>query len=860
MKSRGERQRQCVGKVSFQYQRRKIVLRDKFAQRHGQLFSVEGYTLEMMLSFAVPLLSAALAGGAENALELEVNQRLCAAWSRAAIQMIAEPKEPTPENYLGALEVARAAVALVPLDEYANRILLEIANVTSGELAHSKAIASQTTLAISKLDPNDSVIRLSRLSEAVDERNTAEDRILAYEHLLQPSVVQKISPVVASRLAYEYSILLRRRGDGDAAVAQFREALKLDPTFPIATAQWAQYQAEINAPPGTIANALVDAIVANPSDTANLQELGLMCLREGLFRESDMLFAVACQIANKNSKILEFDELLMQRMLSLWGLGKHKQVAELFNARKEQLLSILEKKSTGTSQIGSGISLPVAMCVIHAMVSKSGSLPKFEEALKEAIDTFDEQILAAKSDPALKSKLLLEKCAFVLGIGPDVSLVAGWIQEADALTPILPEAKAKFQGWILLRTGKTDEAIEQLKPLAANNAVARLGYGLALAKNGKLKEAENEFSEINRLERNDVIGLYAADQLFELIKSRIAPSAQAAEIQSAVARLPKNFSGLANDSTRYLQVDGAFLSRSVKPFDPMPFKISVTNISPITLAITPDGPIRNSAALLMETIVVQQKQSITNLAPFIFSIARTLQIAPNETMSFVIDIAYLPQVIALLNSPLNGANLQIEMLTNFNLTLDSVTPGFLGKMTAKNSIRILPVIRNQEWREEALGVIRHCDRPDDLVTLVLFAFDLASRSSEQGAEMEVREGWAEVTEAWKRLSPAAQAWTLMVLPMEPLEMTEKIASAAKESQDRRVQLSAILRWTDSENDALLSTLVRGSDEQLIAVASSVRSLIVSRVRDASQVDQLNEEATVLGGAPKPVDVPQSAKP
>ena len=860
MKPRGERQRQCMGNVSFQYQRRKIVLRDKFAQRHGQLFSVEGYTLEMMLSFAIPLLSAALAGGAENAMELEVNQRLCAAWSRAAIQMIAEPKEPTPENYLGALEVARAAVALVPLDEYANRILLEIANVTSGELAHSKAIANQTTLAISKLDPNDSVIRLSRLSEAVDERNTAEDRILAYEHLLQPSVVQKISPVVASRLAYEYSILLRRRGDGDAAVAQFREALKLDPTCPIATAQWAQYQAEINAPPGTIANALVDAIVANPSDTANLQELGLMCLREGLFRESDMLFAVACQIANKNSKILEFDELLMQRMLSLWGLGKHKQVAELFNARKEQLLSILEKKSSGTSQIGSGISMPVAMCVIHAMVSKSGSLPKFEEALKEAIDTFDEQILAAKSDPALKSKLLLEKCAFVLGIGPDVSLVAGWIQEADALTPILPEAKVKFQGWILLRTGKTDEAIEQLKPLAENNAVARLGYGLALAKNGKLKEAENEFSEINRLERNDVIGLYAADQLFELIKSRIAPSAQAAEIQSAVARLPKNFSGLASDSTRYLQVDGAFLSRSVKPFDPMPFKISVTNISPITLAITPDGPIRNSAALLMETIVVQQKQSITNLAPFIFSIARNLQIAPNETMSFVIDISYLPQVIPLLNSPLNGANLQIEMLTNFNLTLDNVAPGFFGKMTAKNSIRILPVIRNQEWREEALGVIRHCDKPDDLVTLVLFAFDLASRSSEQGAETEVREGWAEVTEAWKRLSPAAQAWTLMVLPMEPLEMTEKIASAAKESQDRRVQLSAILRWTDSENDALLSTLARGSDEQLIAVASSVRSLIVSRVRDASQVDQLNEEATVLGGAPKPVDVPSSSKP
>lgn len=226
-------------------------------------------------------------------------------------------------------------------------------------------------------------------------------------------------------------------------------------------------------------------------------------------------------------------------------------------------------------------------------------------------------------------------------------------------------------------------------------------------------------------------------------------------------------------------------------------------------------------------------------------------------MSFVLDLAYLPQVIPLLNTPLNGASLQIQMLTNFNLTLDNVSPGFLGKRTSKNSIRILPVIRNQEWREEALGAIRHCDKSDDLVTLVLFAFDLSSRSSEAGAEAEVREGWTELTEAWKRLSPAAQAWTLMVLPQEPLDMTEKIAEAAKESQDRRVQMSAILRWTSSENDGLLSTLVRGSDEQLITVASSVRSLIVSRVRDASQFDQSLDEAKVLGGASKTSDVPQA---
>lgn len=814
----------------------------------------------MMLSYAAVFLFSVLAGDAEKTIELESNERLCVAWCRAAIQMISEPNEPTPENYEGALELAKAAVSLVPNNKECLRVLLEIASATSAELPYSQKVVNETILQLAKLDPDDQVLRIARLNDAIDRYTTAEDRIKAYEHFLQPLSVEKISSVVASRLSYDFSLLLRRRGDVDAAIIQLREAIKLDPAFPIATAQWAAYQLECNAPPGIVANALVDAILANPSEIIHLKELSMMCLQEGLYEEANFLLSIACQVADKNSVYEEYDGLLAKQMLALWGLGKHKQAADVFTTRHNQVKTIFENKFRDAPQANSEIQLPLTLNVIHAIVTKSGSLPSAEAAWTEALGAFDIEIKNSNDDPAKKAGLLLEKSWVTLGVGPDFQQVPSWIEDAETFSPLSTEAKAKFNGWLELRGGKTMESLAILKPLPESDSLARLGYALACAKNGQTKEAAQEFAGIIKRNRSDIIGLYAADQLFEIIKKRFPPSAKAPEIQSAVARLPKNFGDLAKNLNQFIQVGATFLSRTATPFDSLPCKIEITNLSSIPLSITADGPIRTQAAILLETIILGTQQGIVTLPPVIFSIDRCVQIPPKGTMSFVIDMAYDPAILPLIQSPLNGSTLQMELVTNFSLSLENVVPGFLGKITAPNNIRISPITRDQAWREDALGKIRHCETKEDLVTLVLFAFDLATRSTESGAEEEVKEGWTELTEAWKRLPPAAQAWTLMVLPREPFNMTEPITKAAKESQNRLIQMSAILRWTDSDTDPLLNTITRGTDQQLIAVAASMRSLIATRLHDIAQYNQSIDEAKVLGGESKASDVPQSDNP
>ena len=125
----------------------------------------------------------------------------------------------------------------------------------------------------------------------------------------------------------------------------------------------------------------------------------------------------------------------------------------------------------------------------------------------------------------------------------------------------------------------------------------------------------------------------------------------------------------------------------------------------------------------------------------------------------------------------------------------------------------------------------------------------------------MKEGWAEVAKAWKQLPAAAQAWTLMVLPKEPASMISPIVKAAKESQDVRVQTSALLRWVDSEDDPLLSALERGGNPQLITIASSIRAKIADQLRGAAQLNESKDEFGVLGGDAKVKDAtaPGAAK-
>jgi hypothetical protein len=151
---------------------------------------------------------------------------------------------------------------------------------------------------------------------------------------------------------------------------------------------------------------------------------------------------------------------------------------------------------------------------------------------------------------------------------------------------------------------------------------------------------------------------------------------------------------------------------------------------------------------------------------------------------------------------------------------------------------------NAGWREDALSEIRHPDRSEDLVKLVMLAYDLANRSATD-AMVDNDPAWKDINDAWMRLPPAAQAWTLMVLPRSKLVPMATLLEAARSSTEEMVRMSYLLRWVDTPDDVTLAAAIR-SGGRLATAAESVKALLQSKALDAADVNQSLEDAGVFG--------------
>ena len=168
-------------------------------------------------------------------------------------------------------------------------------------------------------------------------------------------------------------------------------------------------------------------------------------------------------------------------------------------------------------------------------------------------------------------------------------------------------------------------------------------------------------------------------------------------------------------------------SSDLNAFDSVPLTVTVQNRSGLTLAIEPEGPIESRAALLLEASVIGKKP--VSLPPLLFPINRRLELKPLETLKFEMDMARTPLADVLLGDPMSGALISTRMVTNFRLTADRVQAGFMGNIGDSGVLRVPAIRVNPGWREDAVSEIRHVDRTDDLVKLVMLAYDLANRAA-----------------------------------------------------------------------------------------------------------------------------------
>lgn len=848
---------------------------------------------------AIFSICAALSQAPTDAMELDAARRLSAAWSRAAVAMIAEPRSPGAQSFAGAIELALAAAELMPNDPQGWRTVVDLAEVADMDEPAVAAAYGKALKSLSQLDPSDESVRLARVVSAVERNPTADDRLKAFERLLTPESRKTLGAPVAARIAFDLALLEQRRGVTAGWKKWLRESTVIDPSFPLAAETYAGVVAGSETPLPEVAEALVRSIVADPGSVPSLSALSRICLHEGLYEEADRLLAIAVRVTDENVDMNLVDDLLADRLLALWGSGRVEDALKAFDMRRRQVNAMLRQRTgdagataaDSDQTAGPQVGLPTALSSVWVAImasrelSPSGVFPAEKETERKKLDDALQYVLSglklerdALPSPEAKAANDLEQAWIQSTVG-DPAMVEDLLASAQAVTPMSDEALARFNGWVRLRRTDYQTALDLLQPIAAKDPAARVGAAMALAGLGRKRDAAREFLAVLRENRDNVVGLFAADRLHGLIAKRAGAEEGSAQIRQVVQRIPAAVYELSTSPSKTLRSSVVFGGER-GALDAVPLRVTIQNRSGLPLEIAPDGPIESKIAIRLEVSVIGNRRP-SPISPSIVAIDRQLLLKPSESITLDLDLSRTPLGSILLQHPLDGLLIEARAITNFRLTTTVVKPGFLGGQSEAVVLRVPAVQITPSWREDAIGEIRNPDRAEDVVKLVQLAHALAKQGAQADANEKVksaddandtaaeastdkvaddpaaereriRQGWAAVQEGWKKLPPLAQAWALMALPSGDSLAADlaPILEVAKVSRSEPVRISYLIRWVTSPDDTQFEAASRQGG-RIGVVSSGSQALRRAITLDAADSNQDSDDVGVLGGGGSP---------
>lgn len=713
--------------------------------------------------------------------------------------------------YLGMLESAegllKTATELAPDNPQIWRIALDLATTMEDGDPTAVALSTQALRRLNELDPGNEVIRLRRILDSISKRQTAEERLAMYDRLLAPESIAKIGQPVAARLAFDAAVLRRRTGDIAGFERELLHAVDLDPSFPEATELAAGYFRMRAPSPADDAAAMRVALIANPIRTPAALGLARLCLEQGAYRAAADILDVEAEILEVVKPDPVFDGVLTDLVVALWGADRVEDAYGVLVKRQKMLDGSLMEELDRSGAILSlderaKVKMPIApqMAATFAAMSNARGTADAKVALENCVFAHEtqlqslERLVNAVDRPDLDKDRIIEEATGVrlqsalvqLWLGGDITKAAALVDEASARIPLSDDARARFDGWILLRKGERDRARALLEPLAERDLAARLGLGMLLEESGDRKGAARHYLEIARATPNTAMGVWCRDKLHALFGKKVEVIA-GAEAVEATAALPKPFLELMRQGSRRMLLRIAPMQRELRPWDPLMFEIELTNLSEWPLAISAEGPLADTMTI---SAAVNVPGKMPGIPPFaIVAIDRQLVVGPKQSMKIPVDVSLTDASVTLRDDPIAGAFLAVHGILNWRTTERGLEPGPLGVEVASSPMHVGGTRLTAEWIREQLAQLADTTKVPNPETIALLAH-AHRRTAREGttADPAIREALAGsgalLADAARRLWPEARAWLCFAAPHAPVnDRTAGESAAATAAQE-----------------------------------------------------------------------------
>jgi tetratricopeptide (TPR) repeat protein len=745
----------------------------------------------------------------------------------------------------GAIVVAKEAAVLDPEDPDSWRLLLQLADLAERPDIEAEAVAS-----LLELDPSDEVVRLRYIHLVVDRRQTVEERVSIYEQLLSPAAREQLGPAVASRIAADYAVLLRRAGDTDGFARWIGEAVVLDPANREAAATAAGFFRLNVDDPFAEAELLVTALMADPASLGTQLALARVLLEHGAYTGADRLYRIATRYHAVGRQGVQ-GGLIADWALAQWGAGDAAAALTTVQARQREMDTAHRYKAKRADPKLTPLDLarlppaPLAgtlatvRAAIHQRLGDEQAGPAFRAAMAAYQSEITELQSRDKLDTAALTARYLEAAWVALWIGSDVEQAKSFLDSARALLPdgrMELAAEARFAGWLALREGDLAraEAILAVQHEADADSVSRLGLALTLHAQGRRADAARHLLAVARERPGALVGVWAADVLAELLGVRLGPTDEASRLDALVNSLPTILDRLADEPTLALGIRVQPVKLTYEPFEPIIVNLEITNHASFPLAVSAGGPIKPHVALL-PVVRIAQNPGVGAVPPQIVEIDRRLTLEPNERLVIPVDLRR-GELYTVLNAlPLPGATMSVRAVCNFIATSSgNIEPGVLGSEIETPPFRVDGARVSGEWISRAMAAALEPHSRSDLSDVALLAHAVArftelGNASRPGLQRAAVDGLQALGEAFRKLDTVSQAWLVCVMPAS--QVIEPVRELARAHDDRLVRLAFLLHSLRGLDDPMLVAALNDDDPTLRAVGKLMK-LGLERARQA----------------------------
>jgi len=738
--------------------------------------------------------------------------------------------------------LSESAVTLDPDSETAWRIRQGIATIGAGSDPQLLAIRREATARLARLAPDDEVVRLQRIVDAIERKSTAEERIAGYRAMLTKESVARIGKPVAARLAVDLALLLQRTGDMAGMREALVEAVNLDPAFPAATAMAAGYFRNV-ASPVEEAELLAMAMVANPTDQLLIRAFAQILLEHGAYRGASRFLTIAAGVVHAPRPSEIYDPLLADLCIALWADGRGEQATELLKKRKRELDLFLKETvvrqdpamMTDPDRLA-GIEYPplaVQAVVRTAIVRERDDPAELEAALRGAASSFD-----AAAEPRGREgregfdsdlqQLHLDAAFFWVSLGGDNERARRHFRDAGAKLEIPEADRTRIEGWLALRDGDPAAAIGVLAGRAESDPLALLGYGFALEGVGRRREAAEAYRKLFEAGSSTVAGIIAGKRLAFLLGAAIPASPEAAALEAIADSISAEFDSLFDDKRSPVTLRTRVPEPLPDAFEPIPVTFELTNASRFPLAISPSGPIRPVLAIQC-AVATAGRNRVAELPYQMLGMDRKLVVPARSTYRVTIDLSSTEIGEAISTFCATGSSSTMRCLVNWLPTMGGLRAGMLGDREDAPQLRADGVKINADWVRESLERIRDPKTPEDLVTVArlaaagYLAVDPQTRLDPDSIAA-LDEFWPVLAEIMPRLDPYSQAWLIAVMP-NTIERMRPAFDAVADSADPTVRLAYLIRRSDRSSDAVVEAALASTDPTIARYGRVVQLML-----------------------------------